>query len=102
MESHGYSCSDIYLHTASLSHVGGLVSWLAMLKVGAQHVVMPKFSPRKVLDLVWEHRVTAMIAVPAMISDLDGLDEVSPCTLSPSNPLPDCLPTHPSTWESLF
>ena len=78
VESHGYSSSDIYLHTASLSHVGGLVSWLAMLKVGAQHVMMPKFSPQKVVDLMGEHSVTAMIAVPAMISDLVALETVPP------------------------
>lgn len=30
---HGYHHNDVYLHTAPLTHVGGLVSWLAMLQV---------------------------------------------------------------------
>ena len=32
ISSHGYKGSDTYLHTAPLSHIGGLVSWLAMLQ----------------------------------------------------------------------
>ena len=82
VETLGYNSGDVYLHTSPLCHVGGLVSWLAMLQVGARHVFMPKYSRTALLRLVPRHRVTAFIAVPAMIVDLLGTDDVSAPTLS--------------------
>ena len=82
VETLGYNGGDVYLHTSPLCHVGGLVSWLAMLQVGARHVFMPKYSRTALLRLVPQHRVTAFIAVPAMIADLVGTQEVSGATLS--------------------
>lgn len=70
IRGHEYSANDVYLHTAPLYHVGGLVSWLAMLKVGASHVLMPRYSPQELLRLASEQRVSAMIAVPAVIADI--------------------------------
>ena len=82
VETLGYNGGDIYLHTSPLCHVGGLVSWLAMLQVGARHVFMPKYSRTALLRLVSQHQVTAFIAVPAMIVDLVGTQEVSCATLA--------------------
>ena len=68
----GYSRSDIYLHIAPLCHIGGLVSALAILLVGATHT-FPSASQPSLTDtirLIKELRVTALIAVPAMIADL--------------------------------
>ena len=76
-ESHGYNSEDVYLHTAPLYHVGGLVSWLAMLRVGATQVLMPDYSPGRLLELVSEHSVTALIAVPAAIVDVLGSAQVN-------------------------
>jgi acyl-CoA synthetase (AMP-forming)/AMP-acid ligase II len=95
VESHGYEAGDVYLHTAPLTHVGGLVSWLAMLKVGACHVTMSKFSPQGLFDLVEAHGVTAIIAVPAMIVDLIALHQVPPHPTPTPPPTPP-QPPHPT------
>ncbi|GBF96919.1 hypothetical protein Rsub_08999 [Raphidocelis subcapitata] len=69
----GYSARDSYLHAAPLCHIGGLSSALAALLAGAQHVFMPRYSPADTARLVRRHRVTALIAVPAMVEDLLAL-----------------------------
>ena len=66
----GYSASDIYLHTAPLFHVGGLSSALAMLHVGARHILTPKFSPAQAVAAAARHHVTSLIAVPAALHDM--------------------------------
>lgn len=66
----GYHAKDRYLHTAPLFHIGGLSSALAVLKAGGTHVFMGKFSARTALDTIKQQHITAIIAVPAMISDL--------------------------------
>ena len=66
----GYCSDDVYLHAAPLCHVGGLVSWLSMLYVGAQHILLPAFSAQAVVEAIQRHCVTSLIAVPAMIADL--------------------------------
>ena len=68
----GYSRSDIYLHIAPMCHIGGLVSALAMLLVGATHAFPsdPQSSPADTIRVINELGVTALIAVPAMIADL--------------------------------
>lgn len=70
ISSHGYESQDVYMHTAPLFHIGGIVSWLAMLQVGATHVMMPKYRADELLRLVSEHSATAMIAVPAVLVDI--------------------------------
>lgn len=66
----GYHAGDSYLHTAPLFHIGGLSSAMAVLKAGGTHVFMGKFSAKAALEAIHRHRITAIIAVPAMISDL--------------------------------
>ncbi|KAK9822154.1 hypothetical protein WJX81_000324 [Elliptochloris bilobata] len=68
----GYSGRDVYLHCAPLFHIGGLSSALAVLAAGAVQVFMPMFSAPAALALIARHRVTALIAVPAMLVDLLG------------------------------
>eukprot|EP00210_Caulerpa_lentillifera_P008484 g8093.t1 len=65
-----YAKSDVYLHTAPLFHVGGLLSALAMLQIGAQHVFIGNFNAKTVMETIGSYGVTAMIAVPAMLNDL--------------------------------
>jgi acyl-activating enzyme 14 len=66
----GYAEDDIYLHMAPLFHVGGLSSALAILLTGALQVFLPKFSATEALALVGKHKVSAFIAVPAILQDL--------------------------------
>lgn len=61
---------QIYLHTASLCHIGGISSALAMLMAGARHVIPPKFEAEKALKCIEDYQVTSFITVPAMLSDL--------------------------------
>ncbi|GKA05476.1 2-succinylbenzoate--CoA ligase, chloroplastic/peroxisomal [Tanacetum coccineum] len=69
----GYSEDDVYLHTAPLGHVGGLSSALAMLMVGACHVLMPKFEAKSALEAIEKYSVTSFITVPAIMSDIISL-----------------------------
>lgn len=61
---------QVYLHTAPLCHIGGLSSALAMLMIGARHVLMPKFEAKSALEAIERHSVTSLITVPAMMADL--------------------------------
>ncbi|KAL9671748.1 hypothetical protein QQ045_009321 [Rhodiola kirilowii] len=72
----GYSEDDIYLHTASLCHIGGISSALAMLMIGARHILIPKFDAVKALKCIEDYQVTSFITVPAMLSDLISMIRV--------------------------
>lgn len=65
-----YGSGDVYLHTAPLFHVGGLLSALAMFQIGAKHVFIGNFKAKEASKAIHEYRVSAMIAVPTMLSDL--------------------------------
>ncbi|KFK44863.1 hypothetical protein AALP_AA1G312200 [Arabis alpina] len=66
----GYGEDDVYLHTSPLVHIGGLSSAMAMLMVGACHVLLPKFDAETALQVMESHCVTCFITVPAMMADL--------------------------------
>ncbi|KAM1459315.1 hypothetical protein ACFX2I_036269 [Malus domestica] len=66
----GYGEDYVYLHAAPLCHIGGLSSALAMLMVGACHVLMPKFEAKSALESIELHSVTSLITVPAMMANL--------------------------------
>ncbi|KAK9088147.1 hypothetical protein Scep_027229 [Stephania cephalantha] len=66
----GYNENDVYLHTSPLCHIGGISSGLAMLMVGACHVIFPKFEAESVLRAIEEHQVSSFITVPTMMADL--------------------------------
>lgn len=74
----GYHRQDCYLHTAPLFHIGGMSSAMAVLKAGGTHVFMGKFSARATLEAIRQHQITAIIAVPAMVSDLATEARASP------------------------
>lgn len=61
---------QVYLHTAPLCHIGGLSSAMAMLMVGACHVLIPKFEAKSALEAIEKHCVTSLITVPAIMTDL--------------------------------
>ncbi|KAF2286007.1 hypothetical protein GH714_009626 [Hevea brasiliensis] len=66
----GYCENDVYLHTTPLCHIGGLSSAMAMLMVGACHVLIPKFEATLAVESIEQHRVTSLITVPAILGDL--------------------------------
>uniref|UniRef100_A0A7N0T0N3 4-coumarate--CoA ligase n=1 Tax=Kalanchoe fedtschenkoi TaxID=63787 RepID=A0A7N0T0N3_KALFE len=72
----GYGEYDIYLHTASLCHIGGISSALAMLMAGACHIITPKFEAEKALKYIDDYQVTSFITVPAIMSDLISMIRV--------------------------
>ncbi|KAF5775244.1 putative o-succinylbenzoate--CoA ligase [Helianthus annuus] len=69
----GYNEDDVYMHTAPLGHVGGLSSALTMLMVGGCHVLMPKFEAKLAFEAIEEYRVTSLITVPTIMSDIISL-----------------------------
>ena len=57
---------DVYLHLAPMFHSADLLA-AAWVLVGAGHAYLPAFSPAAFLDCIARERVTATIAVPAML-----------------------------------
>jgi fatty-acyl-CoA synthase len=67
----GLRSNDVILHAAPLYHCAELVLMLMTGFVyGASHVVVPKFNPAEVLDLIAEHSVTAFLGVPTMYQQM--------------------------------
>jgi long-chain acyl-CoA synthetase len=57
---------DVYLHLAPMFHSADLLA-TAWVLVGAGNAYLPAFSPQAFLDCIARNRVTATIAVPAML-----------------------------------
>jgi fatty-acyl-CoA synthase len=76
----GYSDRTVYLHTIPLFHVNGWGTPHYLTAVAGTHVMLRKFVPATVLDLIQRHRVTAAAMVPTMVNmllavpDLDRYD----------------------------
>jgi acyl-activating enzyme 14 len=84
----GYSADDVYLHLAPLFHVGGISSAHAALAAGARHALLPRFSAASAVGAIERLGVTALIAVPAMLSDLlDAAEARGRLTSLKSSPL---------------
>eukprot|EP00850_Spirogloea_muscicola_P016501 SM000134S26944 [mRNA] locus=s134:194785:198483:+ [translate_table: standard] len=66
----GYTSKDMYLHITPLCHIGGISSALAMVMARGRHIFLPRFDPAQATQAVFEHHVTALIAVPTMLTDL--------------------------------
>ncbi|KAL2622726.1 hypothetical protein R1flu_002931 [Riccia fluitans] len=66
----GYSSDDIYLHVATLCHVGGISSALAIVMANGCHILLPKFEIRAAFGSIAQFRVSAMIVVPSLVSDM--------------------------------
>src|SRR5215831_9373242 len=62
--------SNIQLHTIPLFHVNGWGTPHSITCAGGRHVVMKKFDPQQVLDLVQRERVTHFSMVPTMATAL--------------------------------
>ena len=59
---------DVWLHAAPMFHLADSWACFAMTLLGARHVFMPAFEPRRALELIAEERVTASLWVPTMIN----------------------------------
>ena len=67
----GFSINDTLLGVLPQFHSFGLtVLTLLPLSVGAKVVFTARFNPRKILELMREHRPTAFIAIPSMLAAL--------------------------------
>jgi fatty-acyl-CoA synthase len=62
--------SHIQLHTIPLFHVNGWGTPHSITCAGGRHIVIKKFDPRQVLDLVQRERVTHFSMVPTMATAL--------------------------------
>jgi long-chain acyl-CoA synthetase len=63
---YGVTTSSVYLSPAPLYHAAGVNYTMAVQRVGAAAIVMPKFDAEAVLRLIGTHRVTHAQFVPTM------------------------------------
>jgi acyl-CoA synthetase (AMP-forming)/AMP-acid ligase II len=61
---------SVCLHAAPMFHIADFAHTMLSLLVGAQHVIIPTFTPEHVLAAIQEHRVTGILLVPTMIHRL--------------------------------
>ena len=61
---------DVVLHVVPLFHVNGWGVPHFLTMVGGQHVMLRKFDPVALMDLVARHHVTRLLAVPAIFNAL--------------------------------
>jgi fatty-acyl-CoA synthase len=62
--------SNVQLHTIPLFHVNGWGTPHSITCAGGRHIVIKKFDPKQVLDLVQRERVTHFSMVPTMATAL--------------------------------
>lgn len=90
------SDANIVLHVVPLFHVNGWGTPQFFTMAGATHVMLRKFDPVAVLELIQKHRVTHMFGVPAIFNAVMNHPDFSKYDLSslqrlktggaPSNP----------------
>ena len=68
--------SSVYLSPAPLYHAAGIIYTMAVHRVGAASILMPKFDAEAVLRLIEEHRVTHAQFVPTMFVRMLKLPQV--------------------------
>ncbi|HEU0007906.1 MAG TPA: long-chain-fatty-acid--CoA ligase [Terriglobia bacterium] len=70
--------SEVQLHTIPLFHANGWGATHAITAAGGTHVMLRRFEPKRLLQLVQQERVTAFNLVPTMATMLlqeTGIDE---------------------------
>ena len=65
-QRYGMTESSVYLSPAPLYHAAGVNYTMAVHRVGAASIVMPRFDAEAVLRLIETHRVTHAQFVPTM------------------------------------
>jgi fatty-acyl-CoA synthase len=77
----GLRDGDRYLHLAPMYHSGGMTFLNATTLLGGTHIVVPKFDPRSVLEVIERDRATWLFAVPTMYQQILRCHEASRCEL---------------------
>jgi acyl-CoA synthetase (AMP-forming)/AMP-acid ligase II len=77
----GLGPGDVWLHSGPLTHASGLFV-LPHLAAGACQVVLRRFDPAAVLDLVERHRVTGTVLVPTMVERVIAEGRAAPGRLA--------------------
>lgn len=73
VDHQGLTADDRIIAPLPTFHVGGLnIQTLPTLFVGGEVVLMRRFDPARVLDLITEYRPTQTLLVPAMLSAVAG------------------------------
>ena len=63
----GYTRDDVFLNPTPLCHRAGCARMIQSFGVGAAQVLLRKFDPERVFDLIERHRVTMSGFVPTML-----------------------------------
>ncbi|MDR3545513.1 MAG: fatty acid--CoA ligase [Candidatus Limnocylindrales bacterium] len=66
----GFGEEDVVLHVVPLFHVNGWGVPHFLTMVGGRHVMLRRFDPVALMELVQRHRVTRLLAVPAIFNAL--------------------------------
>ncbi len=66
----GFREDDVVLHVVPLFHVNGWGTPHFLTMMGGRHVMLRRFDPVALMDLVQRHRVTRILAVPAIFNAL--------------------------------
>ena len=74
--------SNVQLHTIPLFHVNGWGTPHTVTGIGGRHVVIKKFDPKRVFELVQQERVTHFSMVPTMATALTNFPGIKEYDLS--------------------
>lgn len=62
---------DVALHICPLYHVGGMQAYfIPHLLVGGANVILRKYEPEVTMQVIQQHKVTTLFAVPTQIQDM--------------------------------
>ena len=64
----GYTQDDVVLHVVPLFHVNGWGTPHFLTMIGGRHVMLRKFEPVAFMKAIEQHRVTRVLAVPAIFN----------------------------------
>jgi fatty-acyl-CoA synthase len=64
----GFDQDDVVLHVVPLFHVNGWGTPHFVTMIGARHVMLRRFDPGALMELVERHRVTRLLAVPTIFN----------------------------------
>jgi fatty-acyl-CoA synthase len=64
----GFTEDDVVLHVVPLFHVNGWGVPHFLTMIGGRHVMLRRFDPGSLMELVQRHRVTRLLAVPAIFN----------------------------------
>ncbi|MGZ6267375.1 MAG: AMP-binding protein, partial [Candidatus Limnocylindrales bacterium] len=64
----GFDQDDVVLHVVPLFHVNGWGTPHFLTMIGGRHVMLRKFDPTALMELVERHRVTRLLAVPSIFN----------------------------------